>query len=98
MRDHRLQRIKAVIERHQRVTAKRDNHRLVLDREDSRLRHCWPRRNVGDRGPIAPLGDRLLIDPVPLRQRPQAFLTMLYRSTDCLSPRPSPVQAVVALP
>jgi hypothetical protein len=30
------------------------------------------------------LGDRLLIDPVAPGERPQALLTMLYRSTDRL--------------
>ena len=39
-----------------------------------------------------PLGGGLLIDPEALGQRPQALLTMLYRSTDRLSRRGAPVQ------
>jgi hypothetical protein len=39
-----------------------------------------------------PLGNRLLVDPVAPGQRPQARLTMLYRSTDCLSRRGAPVK------
>ena len=45
-------------------------------------------RQIGDQRPLLPLGDRLLIDPVAPCERPQALLTMLYRSTDrlvCLS-------------
>ena len=34
--------------------------------------------------PLAPFGDRLRIDSMPGRQRVQARLTMLYRSTHCL--------------
>ena len=32
------------------------------------------------------------IDPVPLGKRPQALLTMLYRSTDCLCRRGAPMK------
>src|SRR5580704_13284184 len=38
--------------------------------------------------PRLPLGDGLRVDAIALRKRPQALLTMLYRSTDrlvCLS-------------
>src|ERR1700733_5887153 len=34
--------------------------------------------------PRLPFGDGLRVDAVAFRQRPQALLTMLYRSTDCL--------------
>ena len=39
-----------------------------------------------------PLGDRLLVDPVALGERPQALLTMLYRSTDRLCRRGAPMK------
>ena len=42
--------------------------------------------------PLLPLGDGLLVDPVALGQRPQALLTMLYRSTDRLCRRGAPVE------
>jgi hypothetical protein len=42
--------------------------------------------------PLAPLRNSLLVDPVALGQRPQALLTMLYRSTDCLCRGGAPVQ------
>ena len=61
------------------------------------LPHADRTVDLGSFGPVGrsetevralPLGDRLRVDAVALRQRPQALLTMLYRSTDrlvCLS-------------
>src|SRR5277367_6502377 len=52
----------------------------------------------GSLGPVrrsatdVPLGDGLLSDSVALRQRPQALLTLLYRSTDRLCRRGAPVK------
>lgn len=45
----------------------------------SAAEHCLPRllrpcREVGNRSPLLPLRDRLLVDAVALRQRPQALL------------------------
>jgi hypothetical protein len=57
--------------------------------EMSERRAC---REIGRRSALLPLGDGLLFDPVAMRQRPQALLTMLYRSTDCLSRRGAPVE------
>ena len=51
-----------------------------------------PGRQIGDRGPLLPLGDGLLVDAVALGQRPQARLTMLYRSTDRLCRRGAPME------
>ncbi len=39
----------------------------------------------------SPLGDGLLVDPIALGERPQALLTMLYRSTDRLRRGGAPV-------
>src|SRR5271168_1622185 len=85
MRDRRLKRVEAIVQRQQRLPAKGDDDRLVLDRQDRRSWLLRPGRQIGHRGPILPLGDRLLVDPMTLGQHPQALLTMLYRSTDCLS-------------
>jgi hypothetical protein len=52
----------------------------------------WPRLPVNHRGPLLPLRDGLRVDAVTGRQRPQARLTMLYRSTDCRSRRGAPVR------
>ena len=91
MRDRRLQGIEAVVERQERVPAESDDHRLLLDREHSRLGFLRAGSLVGDGGPLTPLGDRLLIDAVAASQCSQALLTMLYRSTDCLCRGGAPV-------
>jgi putative transposase len=79
-------------ERHQRVAPESHDDRLLLDRQHRRARLLGPGRQIGDRGPRFPLGDGLLIDPMTLGQRPQALLTMLYRSTDRLCRRGAPTQ------
>ena len=92
MWDRRPQRVEAVIERQQRVAPEGDDDRFLLDGED---RRSWlPRsgRQVGGRGPSLPLRDGLLVDPIALGQRPQALLTMPYRSTDRLCRRGAPMQ------
>ena len=74
----------------------RDDDGLVLDRQHCRLRRDRACPAIGRRRSRLPLRhgllvrrendspDRFLIrlTPVALGQRPQAFLTMLYRSTD----------------
>ena len=82
MRDRRLQRIEAVIERQQRVPAKGKNDRLFPI--DSTV-------EVGCLGPVGRsatelrfFGHGLRVDAVALGQSPQALLTTLYRSTDRL--------------
>src|SRR4029077_18787676 len=61
-----------------------DDDGLFLCRQDCRSGLLGSCRQVGNTGPRFPLGDGLLIDSIALRQRPQALLTMLYRSTDRL--------------
>jgi hypothetical protein len=75
-----LQGIEAAVEWQQRVLAKGNDDGLILDRQDSRF--GFPQ--IGDRPASPPFGDSLLVDAVPPGQDPQALLTMLYRSTDCL--------------
>jgi len=65
---------------------------LFLDRQNRRFRLPRAGRQISDRGPLLPRRDGLLIDPVTLRQRSQALLTMLYRSTDRLCRRGAPVK------
>lgn len=48
--------------------------------------------HIGGATPAPPLGNRLGIDPVPLGQRPQALLTILYCSTDCRCRAGAPVK------
>lgn len=64
-----------------------DDDGLFLDRQNRRfglLRAC---REIGDGGALPPLRHPLLIDAIASGQRPQALLTMLYRSTDRLCRR-----------
>src|ERR1700690_854802 len=84
MRDRRLQGIETIIERQQRVPAKGDDDRLLPDRQHRGLRLARAGWQIGDRTALLPLGDGLRVDPVAPGQSPQARLTMLYRSTDCL--------------
>ena len=84
VRDGRLQGVEAVVERQQGMPSEGDDDGLFLDGQDRRSGLLRSRRQIGDGSPRFPLGDRLRIDPVALRQRPQALLTMLYRSTDRL--------------
>jgi hypothetical protein len=64
MRDGRLQRIEAIVERQQRMPPERDDDGLLLDGKDGRLGFfgaCWA---IGDGLALLPLGDGLLVDPV----------------------------------
>src|ERR1700722_14774294 len=69
-----------------------DDDGLFLDGQDRRSGLLRSRRHIRDGDPPFPLGDRLLIDSVALRQRPQARLTMLYRSTDRLCRSGAPMK------
>ena len=82
MRDRCLERIEAVVERQQRVLAESDDDGFFLDRQHRGLRVLRAGRQISGGGSPLPFGDRLLVDPVARSQRPQALLTMLYRSTD----------------
>src|SRR5438067_2794691 len=92
MRNGRLQRVEAVVERQQRVPAKGNDDCLLLDRQHRRPRSLWAGWPIGNRGALLPLGDGLRVDPVASGQRPQALLTMLYRSTDRLCRRGAAVK------
>jgi len=91
VRDRCLQGVEAVIEREEGVFAKGDDDRLILDAEHGRMSISRPRRQIFDRRALLPLGNRLLVDAVALGEGPQALLTMLYRSTDCLCRAGAPV-------
>src|SRR5580658_6366307 len=68
-----------------------DDDGLFLNRKDRRSRRLRPRRQIGNGSPRLPFGDGFRVDAVALRQRSQALLTMLYRSTDRLRRRGAPV-------
>ena len=92
MRNRRLKRVEAVVERQKRMPAEGNDHPLFLDSQNRRSGVLGAGRKIGDGRPLLPLADRLGIDPAPLGKRPQALLTMLYRSTDCLRRRGAPMK------
>src|SRR6476661_7324998 len=61
-----------------------DDDRLLLDGKHGRFGFLRACREIGDGLTLLPLRDSLLVDPIALGQRPQALLTILYCSTDCL--------------
>jgi hypothetical protein len=67
VRDRRLQRIETVILRQQRMLAEGDNHRLFLGRQHGRAHGLRAHWRIVDKGPLAPLGDGLLIKAVQRR-------------------------------
>ena len=60
-----------------------DDDGLVLNGQHGRLRLFRPGRLAVNGAALPPLGDGLLVDAVTGGQGSQAFLTTLYRSTDC---------------
>src|SRR6516165_3596791 len=66
--------------------------RLVLDRQNRRSWLSGAGRQVGNRATLPPLRHRLRVDAVAPAKGPQALLTMLYRSTDCLCRRGAAVK------
>ena len=90
-RDCRLQGVEAVVERQQGMPSESDDNGLFLGGQDRRSGLLRSRRRIHDGSQSFPLGGRLLIDSVALRQRSQALLTMLYRSTDRLCRRGAPM-------
>ncbi len=81
MRQRRLEGIQAVIKRQQCVSPKGHDDRLVLDRQNGRLCLFGAGGTVGDGDALLPFSDGLLVDAVTFGERPQALLTMVYRST-----------------
>src|ERR1700730_17505770 len=84
IRDRRLQRVEAIVERQERMPPKGYDDRLVLDRQHRRLCVFGPGRQIGEGLALPPFGDGLLIDPVTPGEHSQARLTILYCSTDRL--------------
>lgn len=82
MRDRRLQRVEAIVQRQQRVLVEGDDNRLLLlKRQHRRARLSWFARQVGCRSALPPLGDGLRVDPVAIGRRPQALMFWIARRT-----------------
>src|SRR5580765_6120916 len=66
------------------MLAKGDDDGLVLKRQAGGFWLFRAGRKIGHRTALLPFCNGLGIDPIALGQRPQALLTILYCSTDCL--------------
>src|SRR6476660_6450651 len=66
------------------MLAKGDDDGLVLKRQAGGFWLFRAGRKIGHRTALLPFCNGLWIDPIALGQRPQALLTILYCSTDCL--------------
>ena len=84
MGDRRLQGIKTVVERQQRVSAEGNDDCLLLKRPDRRSGRLRSDRQINDGIALSPLCHGLRIDPVALGELSQALLTILYRPVNCL--------------
>lgn len=74
--------VEAVVQWQQRVAAESDDHRLLLGAEHRGARRLRPHRSVVHEGPLAPLGDRLVVQPVPGGELLKRSLRSRYRSSD----------------
>src|SRR5215204_817282 len=84
VRDAHLQGVEAVVEREQRPLTEGYNDGSLLRGEHGRARLTRPHRGVFDGGALAPFSHRLSV-VIALSRARYAFLTMLYRSTQCRS-------------
>ena len=79
-------------EQQQRRAPEGDDHRLIVDREHSRAWLCRAGGSIGDSSSLRPLGNRLRVDPLAARQRPQTRLAMPDRATERLCRGRTPVE------
>lgn len=85
MWDARLKGVEAVVERERRPLTEGCNGGFLLRGEHGRARLTRPHRGIFDGRTLALFSHRLSIEVVALSQARYAFLTMLYRSTQCRS-------------
>lgn len=91
MRDRWLQRIEAVIQRHQRVAPERDDRRFLGFGKGRGMRGLRPGLHILDCRPLAPLRDRLRVDPQLSAQHRERSLRSLYCCSDGVRGRGAPV-------
>src|SRR6056297_580927 len=82
MWDRGLQGKKTIIQRQQRVTPKGDDHRLLRFGQDRGARLLRAGLQILDRRPLAPLRNRLGVDPQLPAQFRERSLRSLYCSSD----------------
>src|ERR1700691_4020856 len=82
MRDRRLQRVQAVVQRKQGVLAEGHRHGLLLGHEHGRARGLGPHRHVMEKAPLPPLGDGLAVQAISGGELFERSLRSLYRRSD----------------
>lgn len=87
-----MKRIEAVVERQQRVAAESDNDRSSSIESTVDLGSFGPVGRSETEARLFHFATVFWFDPVALGQRPQALLTMLYRSTDRLCRSGAPMK------
>lgn len=97
MWDRRLQRVEAIVQRQQCVASERHHHGFLLDRKRRGPRLSRPGPQVGRRWSLLPLGDRLLVDAVALRQCSQALLLCCIARRIANSPRQTGAHVLLRL-
>jgi hypothetical protein len=75
-----LKRDIAIVERQQGFAAKSANDFLLLFRQRA-ARRAWPHRFVFNKIPLAPLRNRLGVNPKTARYRNDTFFRLLYESS-----------------
>ena len=84
-RDACLQSVEAIVEREQRPLTEGHDDGLLLRSENGRVGQARPHRSVFNAGTLAPFSHGLGVEVIALGQTGYAFLTTLYRSTQCRS-------------
>src|SRR5512135_1306620 len=82
MRDGRLERVKTIVERQQRVLTERNGKGLFFGAEHGRVRCLRPHRGIVDEGALLPLRHRLRVEVVAPGELFDRSLRSLYRSSD----------------
>ena len=98
MRDARLKRVEAVIERQQGVLSEGDDHRLLFRAQDGRTHLLRPHRSVRDEVALPPLGHRLRIEAIASAQLRDRSRRSLYRTSDRVRGRGAPVKNLAHSP
>ena len=92
MRDRRLQGIEAVVQRQERVLAEGNDRRFFLGGQHRRARALRSHGRAMHEGPLAPLGDRLVVQSVPRSEFFERSFRSLYRSSDSVRGRDATVK------
>lgn len=92
VRDRRLQRVEAVVQRQQRALTEGDRQRLIFLAENGRSGLLRPHRRIADVIALLPLSDRLGVHALLPAQLCDRSRRSLYRSSDGVRRRGASVE------